>query len=322
MKRQVLKFEELTGAMSREEMQRTIGGADSWFYDFQGSYASVNMVEVYYTAPANSMFGNIQTPVYLPDAMVDAAINAFVENKAMGSYIGNGPHGIPDGWDFFKNEVNLAIGGYVEGGDLGDQDGSIITIKFADQSGSIYSYDNGNTWKYFLTTPNLPNSGAGGGGGAGSGGPGTPGYNPNDPGNCIFDLLSYLSNTHSTSGYSYSPEYYYNLYASLNNPWDFNYNSSGELVGVTTNTNILTSLMSSTISAFSIPPSDLMATLNSGHQVAAMLPNQGPNGEGHAIVIESYNGDGTFKIFNPTLGINQSVTGGQLAGTNFLIAIN
>jgi len=67
---------------------------------------------------------------------------------------------------------------------------------------------------------------------------------------------------------------------------------------------------------------DINTTLASGQRVLANLPNQGPNGEGHAIVIECYNGDGTFQIFNPTLGIPQTYTGGQLAGTNFLIAIN
>lgn len=55
----------------------------------------------------------------------------------------------------------------------------------------------------------------------------------------------------------------------------------------------------------------------------SVLPNQGPNGEGHAIVILNPNSsNGTYTVFNPTLGINQTYTGGDLAGTNFLLALD
>ncbi|WP_443939458.1 hypothetical protein [Pedobacter sp. MW01-1-1] len=150
--------------------------------------------------------------------------------------------------------------------------------------------------------------------------PGT--YDPTDPGNCVFNLLCYLSQSSSTTGSSYSPEYYYNLYASQNNPWDFSYDSNGDLHGVTVSTSIMENLMASTLKATSIIPSDLNPTLASGKQVATMLPNQGPNGEGHALVIESYIGGGNYQCYNPSSGSAVIYTGGQLSGTNFLIAIN
>ncbi|SDF79300.1 hypothetical protein SAMN05421827_101568 [Pedobacter terrae] len=163
-------------------------------------------------------------------------------------------------------------------------------------------------------------------GGSGSGGYGSYGgyggyssTNATPYGNCVFDTLTYLSGIYG--GTQYSQEHWLNYYRSQNSDNMINRNSQGVMTGVTTSTDIMLNLMSNYFSVQSVAPSNLNATLTSGKRVLANLANQGPDGEGHSIIINCRNGDGTYEIYDPTAKVTRNVTGGDLAGTNYLIAI-
>jgi len=169
--------------------------------------------------------------------------------------------------------------------------------------------------------------GTGGGyGGYGSGSYGSygsygPGGYSTQFGNCIFDTLTYLSEIHGL-GSSYDQTHWLNVYRAQNGDHQFGHDSNGNMTGVATSTQIMLNLMDNNFDVEAVDPRNLDSTLRSGTRVLASLSNLGPNGEGHSIIIDSRNPDGTYNIYDPTADVSSKVTDSDLAGTNYLIAVH
>lgn len=163
--------------------------------------------------------------------------------------------------------------------------------------------------------------GTGGGYGYGSYGGYGPGGYSTQYGNCIFDTLTYLSEVHGL-GSSYDQTYWLNVYRAQNGDNQFGHDSNGNMTGVATSTQIMLNLMNNNFDVEAIDASNLNSTLTSGARVLASLSNLGSNGEGHSIIINCRKDNGLYEIYDPTANTTRSVTGGELAGTNYLIAIH
>ncbi|MET4083359.1 hypothetical protein ABIB40_003330 [Pedobacter sp. UYP30] len=160
-----------------------------------------------------------------------------------------------------------------------------------------------------------------------------PQYNAADPGNCVFNLLNYVNGqknpTSTKTQRDFFDTYLFMTAADKNlssgaGGFGFSYSSTGSLNGVNTSGSIMSRLLNNIgVSANIVQGSGVVSALNSGKELATVLPNQGPNGEVHAIIIKSFDPLlGTYEVFDPTSGsTSNTMTNADLAGASYFIAL-
>lgn len=138
-------------------------------------------------------------------------------------------------------------------------------------------------------------------------------YLPN--GYCVFNCISYIFNNGSTGNAQYYVGQFESYYGNT-----AQYSSTGELLGYSMTGNQLMTMLESNLegsgASFGVvylSSTGITNSLTGGASVMAILPNAGPNGEMHAVIITEVNTDGTFTYYDPTAGNTVSNYSGNIS---------